>query len=121
MKKTIQVSVAEITADLRHGLSDAELMKKYGLSEKGLKRVFDSLLRAACNAPVDLNPRNSFRKGRRFWLGKKSRNLAFRQTCKGPMKTRPRIHSWLTTASLLKGIPDNSRKKKAAFTEPEPH
>jgi uncharacterized protein (DUF433 family) len=49
MKKIIQVPVHEITADLRDGISDAELMKKYGLSEKGLKRIFDSLLRAACN------------------------------------------------------------------------
>lgn len=48
MKKTVQVSTKEITADLRDGISDAELMKKYGLSEKGLKRIFDSLLRAAC-------------------------------------------------------------------------
>jgi len=49
MKKTIRVPVEKITADLRDGISDAELMKKYGLSEKGLKKVFDRLLRAACN------------------------------------------------------------------------
>ena len=47
MKKTI--SVADITADLQKGIPDEELMKKYGLSEKGLKRLFDQLLRAACN------------------------------------------------------------------------
>jgi len=45
----VSISVAEITADLRHGLSDAELMRKYGLSKDGLKKVFDRLLRAACN------------------------------------------------------------------------
>ena len=44
MKKTI--SVADITADLQKGIPDEELMKKYGLSEKGLKRLFDQLLRA---------------------------------------------------------------------------
>ena len=49
MKKTIQVSVAEITADLQKGIPDEQLMKKYGLSEKSLKKVFDRLLRAACN------------------------------------------------------------------------
>jgi len=49
MKKTIQVSVAEITADLQRGVPDAELMKKYGLSEKGLKRLFDQFLKAMSN------------------------------------------------------------------------
>ena len=47
MKKTI--SVAEITADLKNGIPDAELMSKYGLSENGLKRLLDILLQAACN------------------------------------------------------------------------
>lgn len=32
--------VAEITAHLKNGTSDKELMKKYGMSEKGLKRLF---------------------------------------------------------------------------------
>ena len=49
MKKTIQIPVAEITGDLRCGIPDAELMKKYGLSEKGLKSLFDKLLRAVSN------------------------------------------------------------------------
>lgn len=49
MKKTVQVLAEEITEDLKSGIPDAELMKKYGLSEKGLKKVFDRLLRAACN------------------------------------------------------------------------
>jgi uncharacterized protein (DUF433 family) len=49
MKKTIQVPVTEITADLMNGIPDEELMNKYGLSEKGLKKVFDRLLKAACN------------------------------------------------------------------------
>lgn len=49
MKKTIQVPVTEITADLQKGIPDEELMEKYRLSEKGLKRLFDKLLKAACN------------------------------------------------------------------------
>jgi uncharacterized protein (DUF433 family) len=49
MKKTIQVPVSEITADLQRGIPDAELMKKYGLSEKGLKKLFDCLLKAVSN------------------------------------------------------------------------
>lgn len=47
MKRTIPVE--EITADLQKGISDAELMKKYGLSKNGLKRLFDRLLKATCN------------------------------------------------------------------------
>jgi hypothetical protein len=46
-KKTIPIS--EITADLMNGIPDEEVMTKYGLSEKGLKAVFDRLLKAACN------------------------------------------------------------------------
>ncbi len=49
MKKTIQVPVADITTDLHKGVSNAELMKKYELSETGLKKVFDNPLKAARN------------------------------------------------------------------------
>ncbi|MGO9118664.1 MAG: hypothetical protein ACLQPD_13795 [Desulfomonilaceae bacterium] len=49
MKKTTHVSVAEITADLKKGIPDLELMKKYGLSERSLTKVFDRLLKAACD------------------------------------------------------------------------
>jgi len=48
MKRSI--SVAEITADLKKGISDTELMMKYGLSGVGLKRFFDKLLKAMSNA-----------------------------------------------------------------------
>ena len=47
VKNTILLK--EITSDIRNGIPDEELMKKYGLSEKGLKRVFESLLKATCN------------------------------------------------------------------------
>jgi hypothetical protein len=47
MKKTI--SVEEIMVDLQNGVTDAELMKRCGLSVKGLKRLFDRLLKATCN------------------------------------------------------------------------
>lgn len=47
VKKTI--SVEEITADLQRGVPDAELMKKYGLSEDGLRRLFHKLLKAMCS------------------------------------------------------------------------
>jgi DNA-binding Xre family transcriptional regulator len=44
MKRSI--SVGEITADIENGISDTELMRKYGLSEKGLNMLFDGLLKA---------------------------------------------------------------------------
>ena len=47
VKNTIPLK--EITSNIRDGIPDEELMKKYGLSEKGLKRVFESLLKAACD------------------------------------------------------------------------
>lgn len=49
MKMTIQIPVADIAEDLKNGISDEELMEKYGLSEKGLKRLFDKFLRAMSN------------------------------------------------------------------------
>ncbi len=45
MQKTMPV--AEITAHLKNGTSDKELMKKYGMSEKGLKRLFNNFLKAS--------------------------------------------------------------------------
>ena len=49
MKQTFQIQVEEIRADLRRGIPDVELMKRYRVSEDGLKRLFDSLLEATCN------------------------------------------------------------------------
>lgn len=49
MKEIIQVPVPEITEDLQRGMPDAELMKKYGLSEQGLKGLFERLLKAVSN------------------------------------------------------------------------
>lgn len=49
MKKTVQVPVEKITADLRNGVPDAELMKECGITGSGLKSVFDKLLKAACS------------------------------------------------------------------------
>jgi len=45
MKKKI-ILVEELKSDLNEGMSDEELMKKYGLSEKGRKALIDSLLKA---------------------------------------------------------------------------
>jgi hypothetical protein len=41
-----RISAKEFLADLRSGLDDAALMRKYGLSEVGLGRVFDKLINA---------------------------------------------------------------------------
>lgn len=44
MRKTI--SVKEIMEELKTGIPDEELIKKYGLTEQGLKMAFERLLRA---------------------------------------------------------------------------
>jgi len=42
----VRIKAQEFVADLRSGLDDAALMRKYGLSEVGLGRVFDKLIDA---------------------------------------------------------------------------
>jgi len=44
MKKTIPIE--GIRADLKNDTSDEELIKKYGLSEKGLRRLLEEFLKA---------------------------------------------------------------------------
>ena len=44
MKKTIPVE--EIRVDLKNDTSDEELIKKYGLSKKGLRRLLEEFLKA---------------------------------------------------------------------------
>jgi len=44
MKKTI--AVAEIAADLKKGIPNEELIKKYRLSEHGLTSFFEKFLKA---------------------------------------------------------------------------
>lgn len=46
MKRIVQIPVAELAADLRNGTPDPELREKYGLSENGLKSLFDKFLKA---------------------------------------------------------------------------
>jgi hypothetical protein len=41
-----KIKAQEFLEDLRSGLDDAALMRKYGLSEVGLGRVFDKLIDA---------------------------------------------------------------------------
>lgn len=50
MKRTLEVK--PLVEDINAKLSDEEIMSKYGLSENGLKKVFDQLMRylAACGS-----------------------------------------------------------------------
>lgn len=50
MKK--KLSVKALVDDVNAKLSDDEIMSKYGLSESGLKKAFDQLMRylAACSS-----------------------------------------------------------------------
>jgi hypothetical protein len=41
-----KISAKEVLADIRAGIPDDEIMKKYGLSAKGLQSLFDKLLKA---------------------------------------------------------------------------
>jgi len=52
MKRSILVR--EIVSDLRRGVPDDELMKRYGLSEDGLERLFDKLLKALPDGSRDI-------------------------------------------------------------------
>jgi len=52
MKKTI--SVKEFMADLKNRVPDEELKKKYGLSENGLKRLFDESLAAMARGSLHI-------------------------------------------------------------------
>jgi len=52
VKKTM--SVDEIIADLKRGMSDEDLMTKYRLSEDGLKCLFAGLLKAVSNGSTQI-------------------------------------------------------------------
>jgi hypothetical protein len=56
-KKTL--SAKAVVADLHAGMPDDEIMKKYGLSAKGLESVFDKLLKANLLSRADYNHRSS--------------------------------------------------------------
>lgn len=51
------VSAREVITDIRSGMSDATLMEKYGLSAKGLQRLFGKLLKAGAIQQRDLDQR----------------------------------------------------------------
>ncbi len=46
MSQKRKIKASEIVRDIRAGLTDFELMKKYQLSSKGLKSVMEKLLQA---------------------------------------------------------------------------
>lgn len=54
-KPTVKVSAKEVLADIRAGMSDRDLMKKYGLSEKGLQSLSKKLIDAGVLKQSELN------------------------------------------------------------------
>ena len=52
-----KISAKAITQDLKAGLTDAELMKKYGLSFQGLQDLFSKLTAARIATPDYFNKR----------------------------------------------------------------
>lgn len=61
MAEKIVVSAKEVLSDLRAGISDAQLMAKYGLSEKGLRSMFAKLEAKKVVSAEDLTRRASAR------------------------------------------------------------
>lgn len=53
------VSVQEVVADINSGMTDEQLMTKYGLSTKGLESLFDKLLKAKLVTQSMLDQRDS--------------------------------------------------------------
>ena len=53
------VSARDVVADIRAGATDVFLMKKYGLSEKGLKSLFQKLITAKVLTHAELDRRAS--------------------------------------------------------------
>lgn len=60
MSSKRKISGKEIVNDIRSGLSDTELMQKYGVSSRGLQSIFRKLLSAKAIGPVELHERSSF-------------------------------------------------------------
>lgn len=56
-KRKVQVSASEFIAFLRGGLSDLELMEKYGISSRGLDRLFELLVRRGHIDQTELDER----------------------------------------------------------------
>lgn len=50
----LHINAKQAVADIRRGMSDAELMAKYGLSEIGLQKLFHKLLEAGSVTPDEL-------------------------------------------------------------------
>jgi hypothetical protein len=54
-----KIRAKEIVADVRSGLTNAQLMEKYQLSEKGLQGIFEKLLNAQALLEMELAGRES--------------------------------------------------------------
>lgn len=54
MRQPVQISAKSIVSDIRSDLSASDLMKKYGLSTKGLLKIFSKLISAGLVQPREL-------------------------------------------------------------------
>jgi len=57
LKAKVNVQAYEVVADLRAGISDTALMKKYGLSAKGLLSLYEKLINAGLVAQSEMDER----------------------------------------------------------------
>ncbi|MBI5568879.1 MAG: PilZ domain-containing protein [Desulfomonile tiedjei] len=58
-KPRLQISVKDFLADVRTGMTDAELMEKYGLSARGLTRTFEKLTAGGFVSPAEVERRTA--------------------------------------------------------------
>jgi outer membrane protein assembly factor BamB len=56
-KEKVKVQAHEVVADLRAGISDTELMKKYALSARGLLSLYDKLIKVGLVDQAEMDER----------------------------------------------------------------
>jgi hypothetical protein len=60
MSSKRQINGRDFVNDIRTGLSDTELMQKYGLSARGLQSIFGKLIDAKAIDPAEIYERSAF-------------------------------------------------------------
>jgi ankyrin repeat protein len=80
MAEKVRLSAKEVIADVRAGATDEFLLKKYSISEKGLRSLFQKLIDASLITQADLDKRTADRS--------KLNNASFTQTPEPDEKSR---------------------------------
>jgi hypothetical protein len=99
-----KISAKEIVADLKEGLSDGDLLNKYGISYNTLQDLFGKLVDAGLASKAYFNKR-AFQQARAKQPSKSSKPCPYcGYSSEQPFKKCPRCHQdgaeWLDTAEL---------------------